>query len=98
MALQSIAGTNELVFVAVNDDERALLQSMDENERLIFTHVKASDNRGIWLRDLLKNTNLHHGVVTKVLKKLEQRNIIKSVKSVKICHKESHCLLDYIEP
>lgn len=46
--------------------------------------IKASDNRGIWTKDLKTKTNLHQTVLNKVLKSLESgRRLIKSVRNVK---------------
>lgn len=50
---------------------------------IVYQCIKAADNKGIWTKDLKLRTNLHQTVITKVLKSLESRKIIKAVKSVK---------------
>lgn len=49
----------------------------------MYQCIKAADNKGIWTKDLKLRTNLHQTVITKVLKTLEGRKVIKAVKSVK---------------
>lgn len=75
---------NQISYVARDEKEQVLMSSMDANERLVYQHIKNADNQGIWMKDLLKNTNLHRAVATKTLKTLESKQIIKSVKSIKV--------------
>lgn len=56
---------------------------MEGDEKIVYQCIKAADNKGIWTKDLKLRTNLHQTVITKVLKNLEGRKIIKAVKSVK---------------
>lgn len=39
---------------------------------------------GIWTRSLKQKTNLHQNVISRAIKTLEQKKLIKSVKSVKV--------------
>lgn len=73
----------DLTWKAVDMKERDLLLQMDAHEKMIYSHVKAHGNQGIWLKDLIRDTNLHRNVATKTLKSMENKNIIKNVKSVK---------------
>lgn len=57
--------------------------SLEGDEKIVYQCIKAADNKGIWTKDLKMRTNLHQTVITKVLKSLESRKIIKAVKSVK---------------
>lgn len=61
------------------------ISKLDGDEKIVFQCIKAADNRGIWTKDLKTRTNLHQTVITKVLRNLEARKIIKAVKSVKVC-------------
>lgn len=56
---------------------------LEGDEKIVYQCIKAADNKGIWTKDLKLRTNLHQTVITKVLKSLESRKIIKAVKSVK---------------
>lgn len=57
---------------------------LEGDERIVFQCIKAADNKGIWTKDLKTRSNLHQTVITKVLRTLESRKIIKAVKSVKV--------------
>lgn len=64
---------------------------------MVYQHIKASANQGIWMKDLFKNTNLHRAVVNKTVKTLEMKQIIKPVKSVKNPSKKIY-MLSELEP
>ncbi|KAI5180237.1 DNA-directed RNA polymerase III subunit RPC6 [Nematocida sp. AWRm80] len=55
----------------------------DGEEKIIFLLVKEAGSEGIWIKDIKTRSGLHQNLVTKILKTLEQRMIIKSVKSIK---------------
>ena len=52
-------------------------------EKIVFLLVKESERDGIWIKDIKTQSGLHQNLVTKILKGLEQRALIKAVKSVK---------------
>ena len=72
------------MYIQVSEKEQAILQLLEGDEKLVYQHVKASDNQGIWVKDVIRNTNLHQQVINKIIKSLENKNILKSVKSVKV--------------
>jgi DNA-directed RNA polymerase III subunit RPC6 len=53
-------------------------------------------NRGIWTRDIKINTNISQNILTKTLKILEQRNLIKSVRSVVSKSKKLYMVYDMV--
>ncbi|CAO3680864.1 unnamed protein product [Umbelopsis vinacea] len=61
----------------------AKTSSLDSDSKLIYSYIKDAGNEGIWTKDLKKRTNLHLNVVNRVLKSLEQKQLVKSVKHVK---------------
>ncbi|GAB5586300.1 34-kDa subunit of RNA polymerase III (C) [Umbelopsis nana] len=61
----------------------AKTSSLDNDSKLIYDYIKEAKNEGIWTKDLKKRTNLHLNVVNRVLKFLEQKQLVKSVKHVK---------------
>jgi DNA-directed RNA polymerase III subunit RPC6 len=72
------------VFTRVSEDERSVLNAIaDQDERMVYQHIKDAGNTGIWMKDLIKNTGLHRNVLNKAVKTLESKAIIKAVKSVK---------------
>lgn len=54
-------------------------------------------NRGVWTRDIKLRTNIQQQVLNKTLKILEQRKLIKSVRSVMSKSKKLYMLYD-LEP
>ncbi|KAJ1966041.1 34-kDa subunit of RNA polymerase III (C) [Dipsacomyces acuminosporus] len=76
------AGTR-ILYRAVNMDELERLSGLTSDEKLVYKHIENSGNEGIWVRTLKQKTNLLQGVITRCLKGLEQKALIKSIKSVK---------------
>ena len=60
-----------------------MLGSMDPDEAMIFSQIRESGNEGIWTKQLKNRTNLHQTIMTRCLKALESKTLIKAVKSVK---------------
>ena len=52
--------------------------------------------RGVWTRDIKLSTNIPQHTLTKTLKILEQRNLIKSVRSVVSKSKKLYMLYDIV--
>lgn len=52
-------------------------------EKIVYLLVKDSAAEGIWIKDIRMKSGLHQNLLTKLLKTLEQRLLIKSVKSIK---------------
>lgn len=52
-------------------------------EKIVYLLVKEAGVEGIWIKDIRVKSGLHQNLVTKLLKTLEQRLLIKSVKSIK---------------
>lgn len=50
-------------------------------EHIIYNLIKSSN--GLWLRDIKLKTNLNHILITKILKQMENKKLIKAVKNVK---------------
>ncbi|KAJ1934917.1 34-kDa subunit of RNA polymerase III (C), partial [Linderina pennispora] len=85
---------NQVRYRAVRSDELARLAGLTTDEQLVYKHIQASKNEGIWVRTLKMKTNLLQGVITRALKTLEQKALIKSVKSVKHPTRKLYMLID----
>jgi DNA-directed RNA polymerase III subunit RPC6 len=94
ITIEQIQNTNTLIYKALDKEEGEVLSTLHPEERLVYTHIKASSNVGIWVKDLINSTNFHRSVITKIVKSLESRRIIKSVKSVKNPAKKIYMLFD----
>jgi len=69
----------------------------DQEEKIVFTIIENAKNLGIWLRDIRFNSGLLQNQLTKVLKSLETKKLIKSVKCVNATKKKVYMLYD-LEP
>ncbi|PWN46247.1 hypothetical protein IE81DRAFT_1337 [Ceraceosorus guamensis] len=70
-------------YTAISRSEASLIGSLDTDETIIYQHIKEGGDRGIWTKSLKARSNLHQTVMTRVLKNLEQRQLVKVVKDVK---------------
>lgn len=86
-----------LVYRAFQKEEVDLILSLEGDEKIVYQCIKGSGNRGIWTRDLKTRTNLHQTVITKVLRSLDNRRLIKSIKSVKNSTRKVYMLYN-LEP
>eukprot|EP00123_Amoebidium_parasiticum_P020579 comp52870_c0_seq1/m.47712 comp52870_c0_seq1/g.47712 ORF comp52870_c0_seq1/g.47712 comp52870_c0_seq1/m.47712 type:complete len:305 (-) comp52870_c0_seq1:982-1896(-) len=58
------------------------IQGLSKEERLVYQFIDEAGNMGIWTRDLRYKANLQQTQMNKILKNLENRQIVKAVKSV----------------
>lgn len=56
---------------------------LESGERLIFECIRAAGDKGIWTKDLKAKTCIHQAVMTKIIRSLESKRLIKSVKNTK---------------
>ena len=63
---------------------------------LYFLFLVVHQFRGVWTRDIKLSTNIPQHTLTKTLKILEQRNLIKSVRSVVSKSKKLYMLYDIV--
>lgn len=87
-------GPSGIQYVAVSRGEASMLGSMDANELIIYNHIKEAKNEGIWTKLIKARTNLHQTVMTRCLRLLEQKQLVKSVKSVKFPTRKIYMLYD----
>lgn len=69
-------------------------KGFEKEERLIYQLIESSGNKGIWIRDIKIKSNLIQTQISKILKKLESKKLIKSVKSVQASKKKIYMLYD----
>ena len=63
----------------------------DQEEKIVFKIIESSGNKGVWIRDIRAKSNLTQTQLNKVLKNLETKSLIKSVKSVNATKKKVTC-------
>ncbi|KAG8686784.1 34-kDa subunit of RNA polymerase III (C) [Ceratobasidium sp. 395] len=71
-----------LSYKAVDKAGAKVLGLMDAEENIVYKKIQEAKNEGIWTKHL-KSTELHQSIITRVLKSLEKKGLIKSIKSVK---------------
>lgn len=79
------------------DPSSLMTNNSDMDEKLVYTVIKESENKGIWVRDISVKTNVKSTALNKTLKSLETKKLIKSVPSVNANKKKVYMLFD-LEP
>ncbi|KAK1928493.1 DNA-directed RNA polymerase III subunit rpc6 [Phytophthora citrophthora] len=65
-------------------------------QRLVLQEIERAGNKGIWTRDIKSHTNIPQQIVTKTLRLLETRRLVKSVKSISSKNKKLYMLFDLV--
>lgn len=60
----------------------------DQEEKIVYSIIEESGNKGTWIRDIRLKSNLVQTQLNKVLKALEGKKLIKAVKSVNATKKK----------
>lgn len=63
-------------------------------EQVVYNTIRASGNEGIWTKHLKAKTNLHEGVIKRSLRALEQKALVKAIKSVKHSTRKLYMLME----
>lgn len=84
---------SELVFRAINSDHSALRSANTSvEEKAVFKVIENAGNKGIWNREIRNATKLPLNQMSKILKNLETKKLIKAVKSVTASKKKLYML------
>ena len=75
-------GASTLMYRLVSEETVAGLDGLGPEQILVYQICEKAGNKGIWMRDIKSQTNIPQQTLTKTLKILEQRNLIKNVRSV----------------
>ncbi|KZS96904.1 hypothetical protein SISNIDRAFT_406959 [Sistotremastrum niveocremeum HHB9708] len=70
-------------YKAVGASEFNLKKDMSGVENMVLSQIQAAGNEGIWIKHIKMKTDLHQTIVTRSLKSLEQKQLIKTTKSIK---------------
>lgn len=87
----------ELIFKLKDLDQAMKLKGLTAEDMLVYQAIQSGKNQGIWSRDIKRRTNLAQTAVTKILKTLETRNLVKPVKSVNDGKRKIYVLFE-LEP
>ncbi|CAD5209473.1 unnamed protein product [Bursaphelenchus xylophilus] len=77
--LLQIAGTNDFI---LQYRKSVLPIDAPAEEHLVYSIVERADKNGVWIRDIRDTSGLSDTQLRRVLKSLEQKRLVKSVKAV----------------
>lgn len=84
----------ELHYVLVEDQVAVQFQGLDASARMVYQVIEKTHNMGCWTKDIRLQTNIQQNALTKILKTLESRRLIKPVKSVTAKSKKLYMVYD----
>ncbi|XP_069695832.1 DNA-directed RNA polymerase III subunit RPC6 [Periplaneta americana] len=73
------------------------VKGADNEEKIVYSIIEEAGNKGIWIRDIRYKSNLMPTQLNKILKILENKKLIKAVKSVSASKKKVYMLYN-LEP
>lgn len=73
------------------------LRRLNGDELMVYSHVESSGTNGVWTKNLKIKTGLVQTVINKVIKTLEGKTLIKSVKNIKNPTQKSY-ILSHLDP
>lgn len=85
---------SQLVY-KLKGEERRICETDEEN--VVYAIIEESSNRGIWMREIRNKSKLPQIQLNKVLKNMENKKLIKLVKSIAAYKKKVYMLYD-VEP
>ncbi|KAG0042794.1 34-kDa subunit of RNA polymerase III (C) [Gryganskiella cystojenkinii] len=85
---------NELIYKAIKKEDAGKAGGLSGEEHVVYSTIRASGNEGIWTKHLKSKTNLHETVIKRCLKVLEQKALVKGVKSVKYPTRKLYMLME----
>ena len=82
----------EHTFKLVSADKAARLKDLEENDLMVLQYVERGSTQGVWVRNIKINTRLQHVQINKILRKLENRKLVKPVKCVAFKNRRMYML------
>ncbi|XP_055715947.1 probable DNA-directed RNA polymerase III subunit RPC6 [Phlebotomus papatasi] len=84
---------NQLVYRLKDPKKQAAApKGADNEEKIVYSIIEEGGNKGIWIRDIRVKSNLIMTQLNKILKSLENKKLIKAVKSVNASKKKVYML------
>jgi len=85
---------NELYYTLVADEIAQKYIGLDVSAKLVLQCIEKAGNNGIWTKEIRMQTNIQQQALNKIFKQLEQRCLIKPVKSVTAKAKKLYMLYE----
>ena len=86
-----------LVYKLKDPSKAQKVKGADNEEKIVYNIIEEAGNKGIWIRDIRFKSNLILTQLNKILKILENKKLIKAVKSVSASKKKVYMLFN-LEP
>ncbi|KAG5181277.1 RNA polymerase Rpc34 subunit-domain-containing protein [Tribonema minus] len=81
--VQLARGTDGVLWYKLLDEETSTkLQDLSKEQQTVYQQISNAGDRGIWVRDIKNNSGIQQQTITKALKVLEGRGLIKSLHGV----------------
>merc|ERR1712093_379833 len=81
----------------MGDEVQKQFAGLGQDQMLVYQLIKDTGNVGIWQKNLTFKSNLATHVITKIIKTLESRKLIKAVKSIQARNRKVYMVYD-MEP
>ncbi|KAL6714016.1 34-kDa subunit of RNA polymerase III (C) [Lecanora helva] len=72
--------------------DAAKYKLLSQDEALVFSYIESAAREGIWSKLLRTKTNLHMTSMNRAIKSLENKNLIKSIKTIKFPSRKTYIL------
>ncbi|KDQ13864.1 hypothetical protein BOTBODRAFT_45033 [Botryobasidium botryosum FD-172 SS1] len=95
--LKLLKNGNQNSYKAVRKAEAKVKGDMGNDEAMAYSHIEGAGNQGIWTKTLKARTGLHQTVLNRCLKTLEQKSLVKSIKSVQFPTRKLY-MLSHLTP
>lgn len=76
-------------------DTNPSTKNLSEPERVVYEVIRKKEDMGIWLRDLKKDANLGDAIVTRSLKSLQLKNLVKEVVNIQNKSKKHYMAVEF---
>ncbi|XP_011550544.2 probable DNA-directed RNA polymerase III subunit RPC6 [Plutella xylostella] len=86
-----------LIYRLKTASSKQAVKGADNEEKVVYNLIEEAENKGIWIRDIRRRSNLAMTQLNKVLKSLESKKLIKAVKCVNASKKKVYMLYN-LEP
>lgn len=96
-AVQIFQKGGVLIYKEQDQQQSAKLRGLSSEDLLLYQIIQQSGTMGIWTKDMKMKSNLQQPQITKILKTLEGRKLIKAVKSVASKNRKVYMLFE-LEP
>mmetsp|Transcript_87008 Transcript_87008/g.251312 ORF Transcript_87008/g.251312 Transcript_87008/m.251312 type:complete len:326 (+) Transcript_87008:378-1355(+) len=87
---------NQLYYTLVAQDVAKKYQGLDVAAKMVLQVIEKAGNQGIWTKDIRMQTNIQQQALNKIFKQLENRRLVKPVKSVTAKAKKLYMLYELV--